>query len=200
MEELVTSRPGGGVQVVRTRRKLFGKERRKVFLEHLAATCNVKRSAAAAGVTVECVYQRRMREADFRAGWRAALEQGYARLEATLLEHAMGEDRVEIDGALDLGPPATGEGKFDKDLALFLLREHKKGLTGQPNRRGAAPRGADWSEVEGYFVARLKALRVRIGGDVEPPAVGTSPEAGGSLHRPALPAGPPPRAKPGEER
>jgi hypothetical protein len=183
---VVTNRPGGGVQEVRTRRKLFGKERRQIFLGHLAATCNVMRSAAAAGVTVQCVYQRRMRDAEFRAEWQAALEQGYARLEAMLIAHAAGEGPVEIDGSLDLGPPLTGDGKFDKDLALHLLREHKKGLAGIGNK-GAAPRGADWSEVEAHFVGRLKALKERIGGAAEP------------LYRPALPDGPPPRGKLGED-
>ena len=176
---LATGRPGGGVQDVRTRRKLFGKQRRKIFLEHLAATCNVRRSAAAAGVTDRCVYKCRMRDAGFRAEWQAALEQGYARLEAMLLEHAMRERPIEIDGALEAEPPTTGDGRFDADLALHLLREHKKGLAGIA-RPGAAPRGADWSEVEAYFVRRLKALKVRLDREDEP------------LHDP--------RGEPGEDR
>ena len=173
---VVTSRPNGGRQVVKARRKLFGRERQEVFLEHLAASCNVMRSAAAAWVTVQCVYQRRMRDAPFREAWGRALEQGYARLELRLLGAAMGEGGYsgavpphpdplpaaerEIAVSGDLVLP---EEPLDKDLALHLLREHKRGI--DRVRRGAVAetRSADWAEVEDYFLGRLKALRKRIG-------------------------------------
>jgi hypothetical protein len=155
----ITARPGGGMQVAESGRKLFGKARRAVFLEWLAATCNVRRSAAAAEVTANCVYQRRMRDPAFRAEWQEALEQGYARLEARLLERVASEDRIAIAGDLE---PA--DEPFDKELALHLLREHKKGLAGVPGR-GAAPRAADWAEVEAHFVKRLGALRARLDRD-----------------------------------
>ena len=76
------------LQVSRTRRKLFGKARQEAFLEHLAATCNVTASAAAADICVGSVYRERMRNPEFRAAWGQALEQGYARLEAALLARA----------------------------------------------------------------------------------------------------------------
>lgn len=173
----IVPRPYGGVQVVEAGRKLFSRARQGVFLDALAETCNVHASARAAGVTAQCVYQRRRRDAGFRAAWGEALEQGYARLEAMLLAAAMGEGveegaRCDAAGVPETGPhparagarvdplPPAGEG-LDKDLALHLLREHKKGLAGIA-RPGAAPHGADWAEVEGYFVARLAALRARL--------------------------------------
>jgi hypothetical protein len=158
VEQLVT-RPYGGVQTVKTGRKLFGKERRQTFLEHLAATCNVKGAARAAGVTIQCVYQRRMQYADFRAEWAQALEHGYARLEARALEEAMGAGRSEVRGDLVLDE----EGPLDKELTIFLLREHRKGLAGL-ERPGAAPRAAEWAEVEAWCLKRLKALERRLGG------------------------------------
>jgi hypothetical protein len=155
--ERIIARPYGGVQVAETGRKLFGKERQRVFLEYLAATCNVARSAAAAGVTPQCVYARRMKDAVFREGWGLALEQAYARLEARLLEAAAGAAPIEIEGDLVLP-----EEPLDKDLALHLLREHKKGLAGARPGGAAPARGAEWAEVEAFFIARLKALRARI--------------------------------------
>ena len=155
--ERITSRPGGGVQVAETGRKLFGKQRRETFLEHLAATCNVKRSADAAEVTVQCVYKQRMKDGAFREAWGRALEQGYARLEAMLLERAARAEPVEVEGDLVLS-----EEPFDRELAIHLLREHKKGLAGIPRAPQPALKSAEWSEVETYFIARLKALKVRI--------------------------------------
>lgn len=159
MGERITSRPGGKLQVANTGRVLFGKERQGIFIEHLAATCNVLRSAEAAGVTPQCVYKKRMRDVSFREAWFQALEQGYARLEAIMLERALRSAPIEVEGDLVLPEEA-----FDKDLALHLLREHKKGLAGLP-RPGAAPQPADWAEVEEYFIRRLKALKVRIDRD-----------------------------------
>ena len=180
---VVTSRPNGGRQVVKARRKLFGRDRQQLFLEHLAASCNVMRSAAAAGVTVQCVYQRRMRDAPFRDAWGRALEQGYARLETRLLGEAMGEGGRSASGeppqsnALPVGERGLvvqgdlvlPEEPLDKDLALHLLREHKRGV--DRLRRGAVAetRSADWAEVEDYFLGRLKALRKRLGKQAGPP-------------------------------
>jgi hypothetical protein len=57
-----------------------------------------------------------------------------------------------------------GNEAFDKDLALHLLREHKRGGIGRKDGAAPALRSASWGEVEAYFIARLKALRVRLDG------------------------------------
>lgn len=166
----VTSRPGGGVQKVRCRRKIFGKEAQKIFCENLAATCNVKWSAKAAGFTAECVYARLTFDPAFCEAWCRAIGLGYLRLEAQLLEHA--SQPIEIDGNLEV--PV----RFDKELALFLLREHKKGLgrietEGRPTRRTAS-----WEEVEAWFIPKLRALKARLDRARSPIAAG--PEARGA--------------------
>lgn len=153
-EGRITSRPGGGVQKVRGKRKVFGKAAQKTFCENLAATCNVKWSADAAGVTVQCVYQRLSFDPAFCEAWCRAIGLGYLRLEAQLLEEA--GRTVEFDGGIEA--PA----KFDKELALFLLREHRKGLArieagGRPTLKSAG-----WDEVEAWFIPRLRALRKRL--------------------------------------
>jgi hypothetical protein len=150
----ITSRKGGGVQKVRSRRKVFGKEAQKIFFENLAATCNVKWSTDSAGVSVQCVYQRLNFDPAFCEAWCRAIGLGYLRLEARLLEEA--SRPIEIDGTLEVPM------KFDKELALFLLREHKKGLArieteGRPTRRSAS-----WDEVGAWFAPRLRALRGRL--------------------------------------
>lgn len=157
-EDAIVSRPYGKVQRARKRPRAFGKTRRLTFLEHLAATCNVTRAAEAADVTVQCAYQHRRKDAAFRAAWSEALEEGYARLEAMLLERAIGTEPVELGGALVL--PAE---PFDKDLALHLLREHKKGIGGETRGRPVTRKNAEWSEVEEYFIGKLKALKKRQG-------------------------------------
>jgi len=183
----VVGRPYGRVQAVTTRRKLFGKEAQQIFFEHLAATCNVAWSARAAGVTAQCVYARRMKDAAFREGWERALEQGYARLEARLLAEAAGAEPIEIAGDLILP-----EAPFDRDLALHLLREHKKGLGGTATRPRGSPREAEWEEVENYFIRRLKALKVRLEADSplhHPPSADGHEQGGGAPHCPALSGG-----------
>jgi hypothetical protein len=114
----------------RKRRQLFGARARAVFLEHLAATCNVQASAGAAAVAVSTVYANRMRGAGFRTDWDAALEQGYARLEAALLERAAREaERIEISGdAIVEGADAPEAVDWDKGMEL--LRHHQRGLAG----------------------------------------------------------------------
>jgi len=76
------------VQVRKAARGSFGVAERQVFLDHLAACCNVTRAAAAAGVGVSTVYDARRRDPVFAAQWDEAIEAGYATLEALLIERA----------------------------------------------------------------------------------------------------------------
>lgn len=155
--EEICGRRGRRLQVAKKRRNAFGKARQEVFLEHLAATCNVRRSAEAAEVTDGCVFAKRRRDPLFRAAWDEAIETGLARIEAMLVEHGGKTKPPEVRDGLELPPEP-----LDIELALHLWREHRKSLAGIPARRG--PRqAAEWSEVEDYFIAKLKALKVRIG-------------------------------------
>src|SRR5439155_1691908 len=85
----------------------FDKAKRQTFLEWFAATCNAKQAARRAGVAYSTVYRHRMEDARFAAAWDLALEQGYARLEAKLLEmmfEAAGAGPVGFDGGFE--PPS----------------------------------------------------------------------------------------------
>ena len=144
-------------QVAPTRRKLFDAKTRKAFLEHLAATCNVVRSAEAAGIHYRTAYRTRMEDPAFRADWGRALEQGYARLEMIVLERAMrGGEPIALSG--DAEAPASEP--WDRDLALQLLREHKRGLAGV-GKAGAPPTRATIEEARELLFKKLKALGVR---------------------------------------
>jgi hypothetical protein len=173
------------LQVTKTRRKLFGKKRQEAFLDHLAATCNVTASAAVAGVCVGTVYAERRRNAAFREAWRVALEQGYARLEAALLERAeRGLDRP-FDG-LRTGPGADGgagvPAEADWNRAMDLMRQHQRGLAGVPHRGGHRIRRVGTEALEQRIVRKLKAIGYKVPEEPEeapPPSCGRSPSPSG---------------------
>jgi len=92
---------GRRVQVTGRGRERFDRAKRATFLEWFAATCNAQLAARQAGVNYRTPYRTRMRDAAFAEAWDLALEQGYARIEAKLLEmqfeQASGE-AAEFDG------------------------------------------------------------------------------------------------------
>ena len=156
-----------------------------MFLEWFAATCNVKLSAEKAGVAYQTVFKHRMKDERFADAWDRALAQGYARLEARLLEAAGGGphpsaaaqlppspagsrgEALEMRGDLD-GPEV--EAAFDTELAIVLLREHGRGLagagrSGAKRRDGRAPRVASNAEVAAALVKRLKSFGMRVRGE-----------------------------------
>lgn len=131
----------------------FTKARQQIFLDALSRTCNVLQSTEAAGVCPTTAYRYRRRDAEFRARWKEALEEGVSDLHALLLERAR-QTKPAADGK-------TGE-LLDPDLARFLLKHHEAGLAGRNTNRGIVPRIAEWQEVEDFFIAKLKNLRTRI--------------------------------------
>lgn len=162
------------VQVRRTGgRKLFDKRRKEVFLEWFAATCNVRLSAGKAGVCDKTVYKHLAKDEAFFEAFGRALQLGYVRLEARILQEAHGAD-VRPTPA----PPCQGgeqlevrvlddqlaEEHFDPQLAIQLLREHKRHLPGSADTRkaGAVPRGATAKEIADALTKRLKAFAVRV--------------------------------------
>jgi len=162
------------VQIVRTGgRKLFNKERKEVFLEWFAATCNVKYSAYRAGVCYQTVFKHRMADEGFAEMWDRCLAQGYARVEAQSVETEVSAEQYEVDG--DWEAPELQA--MDADYRLALLREHKKSVGagasgfGVARKQGRRPRTASNEEVRAALVKRLVVFGVRIAG-TEPPALG----------------------------
>jgi hypothetical protein len=79
---------GRRVQVKRARADQWTEETAARFLTALAGTCNVKMAAAAVGTSATSAFARRRLDPEFARAWAEALEIGYARLEAALIESA----------------------------------------------------------------------------------------------------------------
>lgn len=90
-EELVvkgTGGSGGGkrVQIARARLRQWSPRVEERFLAALGATCNVTAACAEVGLTVASAYNHRKRWPAFANRWDRVLEDGYAQLEAELLD------------------------------------------------------------------------------------------------------------------
>ena len=103
------------------------KAKREGFLEHLAATANVRASVRAVGMSEAGAYKLRRRMPEFHAAWKAALAEGYERVELLLLERALGGTPTPIVH----GGEAKGEVRLpDNRMALMLLRLHRDTVKG----------------------------------------------------------------------
>jgi phage portal protein BeeE len=89
-DQLVQKNCNGRVQMRKPYMGKFSVKRRADFLDHLAATCNVKVAAENSGVSPSAAYQWRRRDAVFAEQWQDALETGYACLETMLLVYKAG--------------------------------------------------------------------------------------------------------------
>ena len=133
----------------------FTDARRQVFLDHLAACCNVT-AAAAAGVGVRTVYDARRREPGFAQAWEEAIEIGYATLEAELIARAARFQHY-VPGDTEVPAP---EG-IDTWLAMDLLRLHRAPRSGTAKAGGRAPLVASVEETVAAIEKKLKVLARR---------------------------------------
>lgn len=129
---------------------------KETFLDHLAATCNVKDAAAAIGVGQSSVYFLRRRDPAFAAAWSEALVMGYEMLETRLVGHALagGESRI-------LAPGDAEGGAIDVALALRLLTCHRRALNGRPSRRGRPPHVATPEETNAAILKKLRVMEAQ---------------------------------------
>lgn len=96
-------------------------KRMALFLDHLAEYCNVRAALAHSGMASTSLYRKRRECARFRAEWDAALEQGYSRLEAELLDRALNGEKQE---AVNPNGEVITLRKVSSALGLALLRFH----------------------------------------------------------------------------
>ena len=106
-EELVvkgTGGSGGGkrVQIARSRIKQWSPRVEQRFLATLGATCNVNAACAEVGLTPASAYAHRKRWPGFAERWDGVLEEGYAQLEAELLD--AGSNLFSNPGRAQAGP------------------------------------------------------------------------------------------------
>ena len=141
-----------GPQLVRIKGRRWSDAAEARFLDHLAASCNVTAAAEVAGFTRVAIYRRRRKDPAFAQRWQAALEQGYARIEALLLRRA--EEALEgFAPDPDLPIPAMSI----KD-ALAILGHHRAAVERGPRsrRQWARPRSLD--EVRDSILRKLEAV------------------------------------------
>ena len=119
-----------GPQRVRTRGARWSGEAERAFLDHLAATANVMASAEACGFSPQTVYARRRKDAGFEERWDVALAQGYAHIEALLVQRTI--------EALEGFEPDPAASIMIRDMtvkdALILLGHHRRVVEGLPLR------------------------------------------------------------------
>lgn len=138
-------------------------ETRAAFLDHLAATCNVRASAKAAGVLAVTAYKMRRRDPEFAEAWQNALETGYVALETLLvaraieaLEIPVGETPIGDDGC---GPDVKA---MDPEIALRVLGQHKRSVKASFKKGGPPLQRATEEEACTMILTKLEILRARI--------------------------------------
>lgn len=184
----LTGQNGRRVQLARVKVGGWTQARRKLFLETLAATCNVTAATAAAGMKGKTAYELRKRDPAFAALWQEALEMGYETLERALLRGALeGVNAIEIGapdetartGAIDddypgakpaadrqAGHAAPGSGvprvpasMAQLQFGLSLLNRQRGGVEGSRQARG---RSATRAEVDALLRTKLDSLARRM--------------------------------------
>ncbi len=131
-------------------------EQIETFFAALVETCNVVRSAKAAGFSANWAYRKRKADAGFRNGWAVAVREGYARLELILLERA-------IKGTPKLVRTARGTDRvmreYSHSLAVALLKRHAE----MAESAAYAPAEEELAEIRERILERLEKLRARAG-------------------------------------
>ena len=143
-----------GAQLVSTRGHRWSDEAEEIFLDHLAATANVMASAKACGFSPAAIYFRRRKDAAFQQRWDVALAQGYAHIEALLVQRAI----EALEGfEPDPDTPIIIRDMTVKD-ALILLGHHRRAIEGGPRsrREWARPRSLD--EMRESILRKLEGL------------------------------------------
>jgi hypothetical protein len=117
------------------------------FLDHLAETSNVTRSAEHAGVDVSRVYRLRRAQPDFARQWQVALSEGYSHLEMEVLRR-LREGNFKT----------TDNEKFDFANAIRLLAAHRDSATvGQSRERDVSA-----AEVRASIDRKIEEIRHRM--------------------------------------
>jgi hypothetical protein len=147
----------GRAMRVETGGRQWSDEAETLFFDHLAASCNVTTSAAAAGFAHTTVYRYRLTRPEFAARWQAALCQGYARLELALLNAALETvGDVDVAASFDADRPIP---KMSVDQAMDLLRRHHRIAGGVPVV-GERARRRSLEEVRASILRKVEAIRI----------------------------------------
>lgn len=131
----------------------WSEEVEELFLDLLAASCNVTLACEEAGVGHTSVYRQRRTRADFAAKWQGALEQGYARLEVELV-------RTAIDSLADA--PFDGERpipKMSAETALKVLQAHRAAVKSVGKAGGWQAPHRNVEHYRASILRKIEAIR-----------------------------------------
>lgn len=143
----------GYIQRRRPAKNGWSVAKRALFLDMLAATCNVTEAARAAGMTVSGARSLRSRDAEFALLWAEAFLAGEERLREELIGAALGQvssgynpsgERVMVENA-----------PFNPELAIKVLQMRSGGGSGRRRRTSTCPSQA---EVDAALLAQLDRL------------------------------------------
>ncbi len=133
------------------------KARRIRFLDHLAATCNVRAAVETVGLSMSSLYAMRRRDDAFAEEWRMALLAGYDRLEGELLRKAIAVLNDDVIG----DPDHVVTGPVSVEQAIKLLDRHHamRKKDGPPDRHQSFR--ATQAETDAMLMKRIRALRLQ---------------------------------------
>jgi hypothetical protein len=160
-EQRVVRGGDGRLRQVRVRGTEIGARKRRLFLDHLAATSNVVASARVAGASARSFYKLRNRDPGFAAEWDAALDEAEPRLNGKLIVWAetRGKTAPRAGGGEAEADDLEG---FDPELTLRILSLHRKRRGDRSERRGPKPRVATREEVDAAVLKALKKIAKRL--------------------------------------
>jgi hypothetical protein len=163
--------PGNGGrewQLRKARRNSFSRRRKRIYLEHFAATGDARASAAAAGVSKGTVSNHRLSDPAFREGCAQALVEAYATLEAEAVRQRLAAmERIDFDAGKE-APPSGLDPAAEFARTMELLREHKRSRAGA-KASGRPPERWSFEESMAALEKRLKIFGVRVREDGEEP-------------------------------
>jgi hypothetical protein len=125
-----------------------------IFFAALGRSCNVRKSAAEAGINPRDAYDRRLVDAAYAERWNGTRATGYLRVEERLIRDSLGE----IDEEAGERPMTRDE----RELALNLLKFHH-GAVGKPHAGGTPLKRATEEETDAAILKKLDALKRRSG-------------------------------------
>lgn len=131
------------------------------FLLALSASAKVRLAAAAAGLSHATFYARKRRSRAFAREWRAALEQGYARVEMAAVA-AADPDSYRDDAWQHNHPPELPPMTGPQALQLLYLHQKEVRLAHEPaavRRRRGELNEVYWERVQAIREARTEAAR-----------------------------------------
>ncbi|HYD11533.1 MAG TPA: hypothetical protein VEC11_01665 [Allosphingosinicella sp.] len=170
--------PHGDSVLMRKRRHAieFTPERKQVFLDHFADSCNMPAAAAAAGVSVRAVRKALAEDEEFAAAFDGALGVGYKGLEADALCQQQQAYRLCGTGE----GTADGQQTFERTMQLLRAYKRPDGSVGRRQSRRNLKHVSKEELVEAFVKAmgllkkrrallrkagKLPPLKPRDGGD-----------------------------------